>query len=75
MRQLWRSVTPWNVALAWWLAELVTNEPLKANPQEVESVHWFTVQEIDRLDGLLASNRTFLGALRQGAFELPLWAG
>src|SRR5215470_12967453 len=46
LRLLWRSVTPWNVALAWWLAEIdAAAEPI-ANPLEVESFAWLTPGEI-----------------------------
>ena len=59
-RLLWRSVTPWNVALAWWLTEIdLAAEPI-ANPLEVESFQWLTTAEIRRLPQLLASNLEFL---------------
>jgi 8-oxo-dGTP pyrophosphatase MutT (NUDIX family) len=70
-RPLWKSVTPWKVPLTWWLAELATNQPLRANPQEVESVHWLTPADLMRMNDLLASNREFLVAWQKGEFELP----
>jgi 8-oxo-dGTP diphosphatase len=66
-RLLWRSVTPWNVELAWWLVEVdVAAEPI-ANPLEVESYQWLTAAEIRRLPQLLASNLEFLDAWESGS--------
>lgn len=72
IRRLWRSVTPWNVELAWWLAVLPPDERLAPNPEEVESVHWVTPAEMADLPGLLSSNRDFLEALADGRIELEL---
>ncbi len=58
--RLWESVTAWQVALSWWLAELPTDALLAPNPAEVESIHWFTVDELRELPQLLSSNRAFL---------------
>src|SRR3989442_4470293 len=38
-RMLWRSVTPWNVGLAWWLVEIDAAADPQPNPHEVESFH------------------------------------
>jgi 8-oxo-dGTP diphosphatase len=65
-RLLWRSVTPWNTQLAWWLAEIdALAEPL-ANPLEVESFHWLPAADIRSLPQLLASNLEFLDAWEAG---------
>jgi 8-oxo-dGTP diphosphatase len=64
-RQLWESVTPWGVQLAWWLADLDVNAEPMPNPDEVESVHWLSISEMESLDGLLESNHEFLRFLRQ----------
>jgi 8-oxo-dGTP diphosphatase len=64
VRRLWRNVTPWGVDLAWWLAELDEQAELIPNPAEVASIHWFTLADLDSLDGLLESNRQFLQVLR-----------
>ena len=42
LRQIWTSVTPWNVELAWWLAEIDAAALAVPNPLEVESFHWLT---------------------------------
>ena len=65
VRRLWRSVTPWGVELSWWLTELAEQAELIANPAEVASIHWFTLAELDSLDGLLAGNREFLKIFRE----------
>src|SRR5688572_13746277 len=40
LRPLWRSITPWNVHLTWWLAAADENCDWSPNPDEVESIHW-----------------------------------
>ncbi|MCA9247455.1 MAG: NUDIX domain-containing protein [Planctomycetales bacterium] len=71
VRRLWRSVTPWRIALAWWHAELEPTAICRANPAEVESVHWHSVAELASLPDLLPSNRDFLAALDRGEIQLP----
>ena len=68
---LWRSVTPWNVELAWWLVEIEAVAAPQPNPHEVESFHWLTPAEIRSLPQLLASNLEFLDAWEIGQFYLP----
>lgn len=62
VKRLWTSVTPWGVSLAWWLAELPEERMPNPNPQEVESVHWLSSEEMLALPDLLESNRDFLAA-------------
>ena len=69
LRLLWRSVTPWNVALAWWLTEIAADAEPRANPREVESFAWLTADEIRRPPHLLASNLEFLDAWESGKIE------
>lgn len=69
-RHLWSSVTPWNVRLSWWLAELGPKETPQPTPAEVESVHWCSQQEMRALPGLLQSNHHFLDALERDEFRL-----
>jgi 8-oxo-dGTP diphosphatase len=59
-RLLWRSTTPWNVELAWWLVEIDSLADPQPNPDEVESFQWLTPPEIRCLPQLLASNAEFL---------------
>ncbi len=70
VRRVWQSVTPWGVALAWWQCDLEPTPPLMPNPNEVESIHWLTPDEMTGLAGLLESNHDFLDALAAGAIRL-----
>jgi len=70
VRRVWHSVTPWSVELAWWLAELAPAAELALNPLEVESVHWYTADEMLALPGLLESNLAFLAALAAGEISV-----
>src|SRR5438552_8482525 len=65
-RLLWRSTTPWNVELAWWLVEIDAAADPQPNPLEVESFHWLTEAEIRCLPQLLASNVEFLDVWQLG---------
>ena len=69
-RRVWRCVTPWQVRLSWWLGHLEPDARLAPNPAEVESVHWYTPEELARLPDLLRSNHQFLQALGSGEIEL-----
>ncbi|MCA9122845.1 MAG: NUDIX domain-containing protein [Planctomycetaceae bacterium] len=71
-RLLWRSVTPWNVELAWWLVDLPSECILAANEAEVASIHWHTPAEIRLLSNLLESNHDFLDAWQRSEFHLSL---
>lgn len=68
-RLLWRSVTPWNVALAWWLTEIDAGALPRANPLEVEWFDWLGAEELRRVPRLLASNIEFLDAWESGVIE------
>ena len=70
VRRLWKSVTPWGVELAWWLAELDEKVPLVANSAEVAAIHWLSIDEMEALEELLESNREFLSHLRAGAIAI-----
>lgn len=69
-RLAWRSVTPWGVELAWWIAQLRPEDEPTANPAEVEWICWCTPDEMALLPGLLESNREFLEALASGEIVL-----
>jgi 8-oxo-dGTP diphosphatase len=72
VRRLWESVTPWNVHLVWWLADIDGQTALTPNPAEVDSVHWYTPTELAALPDLLESNHAFLQALATGQMDLSL---
>jgi 8-oxo-dGTP diphosphatase len=65
-RRLWECVTAWKVHLAWWLADMSPAAVPVGNPDEVESIHWFTVAEMAAQSELLASNREFLELIASG---------
>ncbi len=66
IRRLTESVTPWQVHLAWWLAEIHEAADLTPHPHEVQSFHWLTAAEIRELPNLLPSNVEFLDAWQRG---------
>ena len=68
--RLWQSETPWEVELAWWMAELPPHVEPVLNPHEVHSCAWQSIDEMLDLEGLLESNRQFLAALARGEFCL-----
>jgi len=70
VRRLWKSVSSRKVSLAWWLADMDESDSVSPNPEEVQSVHWYTVDQMRRLNALLDSNREFLDALVAGRFTL-----
>ena len=70
VRRLWTCVTAWKVELAWWLGQIEPDATPVANPREVDSIHWFSPDEMARLPDLLASNREFLELLARGEISL-----
>jgi len=65
-REIWCSVTPWNVELCWWLVELPTGCVPTPNPAEVEAIYWLRADEMLALSDLLESNRAFFAAVACG---------
>jgi len=72
VRRIWRSTTPWGVNLSWWLSEIGPSVSLSPNPQEVESCHWRTPDQMFGLSQLLESNLEFLDALASGEIDLAV---
>lgn len=70
VREIWQSVTPWNVRLSWWLGEVPGGDDFVPAPSEVESWRWMTPHEMLAEERLLESNRQFLAALEQGEVDL-----
>ena len=66
---VWRNVTSWGTSLAWWLGEIDAEAIPVPNPLEVESVHWFSCDELLAHVHLLDSNREFLTALTAGRID------
>ncbi len=65
-RRLWRCQTAWQVDLAWWSGSLAVDAVPRPDPAEVESVHWHTLAELERLENMLDSNREFLALVAAG---------
>ena len=63
---VWRSVSPWGTALAWWTVRLVDDRPLVPHPVEVAEILWLSVEEMLVDPTLLEGNRPFLEAIRAG---------
>jgi 8-oxo-dGTP diphosphatase len=70
VRRVWRSVTPWNVELAWWLGRIDDDQVLKPDPAEVASTHWVSTDEMRKLPNLLESMHQFLDALEAGHIDV-----
>ena len=75
VRRLWQSVTPWQVRLTWWLADLDAEAQMTPDQREVESIHWVTPAEMAEFPDSLPSNFEFLDALAAGQIDLTPWPG
>lgn len=69
-RRVWQNVSPRDVELAWWTAEIADDASPQPNLAEVESVHWFSRDELPRFADLLSTNRDFLTALARKEFSI-----
>jgi len=69
-RCVWRSVTPWGTALAWWTVALADPAVLVPHPVEVEEILWLSDAELLAEPTLLEGNREFLLAVRAGRIRL-----
>ncbi len=67
---IWNSTTPSGIELFWWSAEIRSGQTIIPNPEEVESFHWFSIEQIRRLPDLLVSNVAFFQSLDRGDFRL-----
>lgn len=63
---VWRSVTAWGTALAWWSVSLSDAENLVPHPVEVHEILWMTAAEMLAEPTLLSGNREFLEAVIAG---------
>jgi 8-oxo-dGTP diphosphatase len=70
VRRLHVSMTPWQVEVRWWLAEIAAQADFVLHPAEVESLHWQTPAELMAMDALLESNRDFLAAWQRQEFTV-----
>jgi len=67
---VWRSVTSWGTALAWWTVDLDESGPLVPHPIEVDEILWLSPQEMLDHPELLQGNRPFLEAVIEGRLEV-----
>ncbi len=67
---VWRSVTAWDVGLAWWQVRRIELGDLRPDPQEVAEFAWYTPEELAGLPDLLGSMHAFLDALERGTIRL-----
>lgn len=67
---VWRSVTSWGTALAWWTVDLAEAAVLVPHPVEVEEILWLSEAELFAEPALLEGNREFLAAVREGRVRL-----
>lgn len=67
---VWRSVTAWGTALAWWTVELDETAVLVPHPVEVQEIFWLSEAELFAEPALLEGNREFLTAVREGRVRL-----
>ena len=67
---VWRSVTSWGTALAWWTVALDEAAVLVPHPVEVEEILWLSEADLLAEPTLLEGNREFLIAVRSGEIRL-----
>ncbi|NIL96190.1 MAG: NUDIX domain-containing protein [Planctomycetales bacterium] len=70
LRQIWQSVTDWNVQISWWHAHLPPAEELHPCQAEVAAVYWMTIDDLHDHADLLSSNLDFLQGVRSGQIVL-----
>ena len=66
---VWRSVTGWGTALAWWTVTLSDETVLVPHPVEVDEIFWLSAAELLAEPTLLDGNRDFLLAVREGTIS------
>jgi hypothetical protein len=67
---VWRSVTAWGTALAWWTVTLPEEAVLVPHPVEVDEIFWLTEADLLAEPALLEGNREFLLAVQRGVVQL-----
>lgn len=67
---VWRSVTAWGTALAWWTVTLPEAAVLVPHPVEVDEIFWLSAADLLAEPTLLEGNREFLLAVHDGRIEL-----
>jgi 8-oxo-dGTP pyrophosphatase MutT (NUDIX family) len=67
---VWRSVTGWGTALAWWTVDLDESVTLVPDPIEVDEIFWLTLEQLASHPDLLEGNREFLRGVATGGIHL-----
>ncbi len=70
LRRIWQSVTPWEVALAWWTVSLDEQSEPRPNLTEISAFRWCSAQAMIGLDNLLPNNGEFLARVLAGELTL-----
>ena len=63
---VWRSMTSWGTALAWWTVTLRGDDELVPHPVEVSEILWMSAREMLDHPDVLEGNRPFLEAVMAG---------
>jgi 8-oxo-dGTP diphosphatase len=63
---VWRSMTSWGTALAWWTVTLQGDDELVPHPVEVSEILWMSAREMLDHPDVLEGNRPFLEAVMAG---------
>lgn len=69
--EVWQSWRPDGKLHLRWIYARLADGGLRPNPQEVAEIRWCTLDQIERLEGLLETNRRFVAGLRSGRIRLP----
>ena len=68
---VWRTVTDWGTALAWWRVRFVgDDQSLVPHPVEVSEILWLSAEEMLAHPDLLVGNRPFLEAIIEGRVQV-----
>lgn len=68
---VWRTVTDWGTALAWWRVRFVgDDQSLVPHPVEVSEILWLSAEEMLEHPDLLVGNRPFLEAIIEGRVQV-----
>ena len=68
---VWRNITEWGTALAWWTVRFVGDEgDLVPHPVEVSEILWLSAEEMLEHPDLLQGNRPFLEAVIEGRLRV-----
>lgn len=70
LQEVWSSHTPKGTRLHWWTATSNQLDRVFPNPDEVASFEWMGMEEINKLEDVLVSNRKFFDAIEAGKLDL-----